>query len=223
MIGRLPRWVWPVAWWLAFVAGGVNAIGLLGVAHQAVSHLTGTTTLLADALATGAGGPPSHLAAIVAAFVLGAAAGGAVVPADPLSTGQRHTAVLLACAASLLAAWRLFPAHPAAALGCAAFACGLQNATTTAYSGAVVRTSHVSGMFTDLGISLGQAVRGGAVGRRRIALCCTVIAGFFGGGLATARLFVAVGYDALLLPVAVLAMLATANALHAAASRRDAH
>ena len=219
MIARLPRWVWPVAWWLAFVAGGVNAIGLLGVAHQAVSHLTGTTTLLADALATGAGAQTLHLTAIVAAFVVGAAVGGAIVPSDPLRSGQRHTAVLLGCAASLLLAWRLFPTHASAALGMAAFACGLQNATTTAYSSAVVRTSHISGMFTDLGISLGTALRGEPIARRRIALCCTVITGFFAGGLATARLFVSAGYDALLLPVAVLAALATANAVHAASRR----
>ena len=103
--------------------------------------------------------------------------------------------------------------------GAGAVYCGLQNATTTAYSGAVVRTSHISGMFTDLGISLGTALRGEPIARRRIALCCTVITGFFAGGLATARLFVSAGYDALLLPVAVLAALATANAVHAASRR----
>lgn len=33
---------------------------------------------------------------------------------------------------------------------------GLQNAMMSTYSGAVIRTTHVSGMFTDLGIFLGH-------------------------------------------------------------------
>ena len=43
----------------------------------------------------------------------------------------------------------------------AAFACGLQNALTTSYSGAVVRTTHLSGIITDIGNVLGMACRGG--------------------------------------------------------------
>lgn len=44
MIAKLSRWVWGGAWALAFVAGMVNVVGLLGFEHQAVTHLTGTTT-----------------------------------------------------------------------------------------------------------------------------------------------------------------------------------
>ena len=48
---QLPRWVWIGAGALACVAGMVNAVGFLGFEHQAVTHLTGTTTLLGAALA----------------------------------------------------------------------------------------------------------------------------------------------------------------------------
>ncbi|HAI90280.1 MAG TPA: DUF1275 domain-containing protein, partial [Alcanivorax sp.] len=46
MLTRLPRWVEVGAFLLAFLAGSVNAVGLLGFSHQSVSHLTGTTSLL---------------------------------------------------------------------------------------------------------------------------------------------------------------------------------
>jgi len=46
VISRLPPWVETGAFTLAFTAGSVNAVGLLGFSHQAVSHLTGTSTLL---------------------------------------------------------------------------------------------------------------------------------------------------------------------------------
>ena len=52
-----------------------------------------------------------------------------------------------------------------------ACACGLQNAMVSTYSEAVVRTTHVSGMFTDLGIFLGHALRGLPVDSRRLRLC----------------------------------------------------
>ena len=50
MISKLPRWVWTGAWVLAFIAGVVNVVGLLGFEHQAITHLTGNTSLFAEAL-----------------------------------------------------------------------------------------------------------------------------------------------------------------------------
>lgn len=37
-------------------------------------------------------------------------------------------------------------------------ACGLQNGLCTTFSGAVIRTTHVTGILTDIGLVLGQAV-----------------------------------------------------------------
>src|SRR3546814_12229893 len=79
-------------------------------------------------------------------------------------------------------------------------ACGLQNAMATTYSGAIVRTTHLSGMFTDPGIMLGHALRGMPVARRRLALCVLSIRVFFIGGVLGAWLFARAGYGALSLP-----------------------
>jgi uncharacterized membrane protein YoaK (UPF0700 family) len=65
MISKLPRWVWTGAWALAFVGGIVNVVGLLGFEHQAVTHLTGTTSMLAAALASLDGAAALHFAAII--------------------------------------------------------------------------------------------------------------------------------------------------------------
>jgi hypothetical protein len=37
-------------------------------------------------------------------------------------------------------------------------ACGLQNGMCTTFSGAVIRTTHVTGILTDIGLILGQAI-----------------------------------------------------------------
>ncbi len=71
MISELPRWVWAGAWVLAFVSGMVNVVGLLGFDHQAVTHLTGTTSILAAALASLDIKTALHFTAIIGSFVAG--------------------------------------------------------------------------------------------------------------------------------------------------------
>jgi uncharacterized membrane protein YoaK (UPF0700 family) len=100
----------------------------------------------------------------------------------------------------LFAAVLLFRRQDVAGAWLAAMACGVQNAMATTYSGAVVRTTHLSGMFTDLGIGLGHALRGVPLQRRRLALCGLIIASFFAGGVLGAFAFFRWHTDALLVP-----------------------
>ena len=154
----LPRWVWVGAGLLACVAGMVNVVGYLGFEHQAVTHLTGTTTLLGEAVARRDLRAISHLGGVALAFMAGAAISGMIVQDSTLRLGRRYGVALVLESVLLFAAIPLFKqGHLAGAL-LAAMACGLQNAMATTYSGAVIRTSHLSGMFTDLGIGLGQSL-----------------------------------------------------------------
>jgi uncharacterized membrane protein YoaK (UPF0700 family) len=100
----------------------------------------------------------------------------------------------------LFAAVPLLAHRNPAGLYAAACACGLQNAMASTYSGTVVRTTHISGMFTDLGIFLGHALRGLPVDSKRLRMCVLVITGFFCGGLAGAVSFHFIGTNALLIP-----------------------
>ncbi|MFG0261845.1 MAG: DUF1275 family protein, partial [Novipirellula sp. JB048] len=89
MITKLPRWVEIGGFWLACIAGTTNAVGLLGFKHQAVSHLTGTSTLLGVALAEIDLLESAHLLAITLSFVFGAAAAGAIIGDAALLLGRR--------------------------------------------------------------------------------------------------------------------------------------
>ena len=213
MAERLATWVWVGAAALAFVAGMVNVVGYLGFEHQAITHLTGTTTLLGAALAQGRGGAALQLAAMVLAFVGGAAVSGLLIQDSVLRLGRRY-GVALALEASLLAiAVPLFQRGQFAGPLLAAGAIGLQNAMVTTYSGAVVRTSHVSGMFTDIGIMLGHALRGLPLARRRLWLCLVIISAFLAGGVAGALAFDQAGYAALYLPASLTGVAGVAYAL----------
>ncbi|VXB80466.1 conserved membrane hypothetical protein [Luteimonas sp. 9C] len=200
---RLPTWVWIGAVALACVAGMVNVIGYLGFEHQAVSHLTGTTSLLGAALVARDWRIVLHLAAVVVAFCAGAAVSGVILQDERLRLGRRYGVTLALEAALLAAAVPLFLRTQIHGALLAAMACGLQNAMVTTYSGALVRTTHLSGMFTDLGLGLGHLIRGRALPVRRLSLSALIIGGFLGGGIAGAWLYGAIGYRALLVPAAL--------------------
>ncbi|WP_024890152.1 YoaK family protein [Luteimonas huabeiensis] len=203
MTERLPRWVWVGAITLACIAGMVNVVGYLGFEHLAVSHLTGTTSLLGAALVEGDWRSVRHLWAILIAFSLGAMLSGLIVQDSTLRLGRRYGVALALEAVLLAASVPMFVHQQLNGALLAAMACGLQNAMVTTYSGAAVRTTHLSGMFTDLGIGLGHLIRGMPLPLRRLTLSGLIISGFLGGGILGAWLFRAMHYYALLIPAAL--------------------
>ena len=208
MISRLPPWVLAGGWALAFVAGIVNVVGLLGFEHQAVTHLTGTTSMLAVALAARDFPAAGHFAAVIGSFLAGTVLSGFIIQDSTLQLGRRYGVALLLESALLCVSVPLFEHHNVCGVYAAACACGLQNAMVSTYSGAAVRTTHVSGMFTDLGIFLGHALRGLPVDSRRLRLCYLIISGFLCGGIAGAVAFHRLGYAALFIPGGLTAMTA---------------
>ena len=201
MINRLPKWVEIGGFFLALNAGVINAIALLGFKHQAVSHLTGTSTFLSLELANLQWNDALHLSFVMLSFVAGAALSGVMIGNTALQLGRNYSVALLFCVLMLLAAWYFLNHNSPYGHYFASAACGLQNAMTSTYSGAVVRTTHVSGIFTDLGVSLGLWLRGQVPDRRKVILYITLITGFLVGGIAGARGFMAFRFDAMLLPV----------------------
>ena len=158
---------------LALVAGALNSAGFYAVGVFS-ANMTGNVSILADRLALGDLLPGFFYLGILATFVLGAA-----VSALITSAGKHHRihaiyALAVLAEAALLTAlgfadlW-LAPGmrEPVLVFGLS-FSMGLQNAIVTRISDARVRTTHISGMATDLGIELGClldiALRQGEVG-----------------------------------------------------------
>jgi len=220
MISKLPRWVWAGAWALAFVGGTVNVIGLLGFEHQAVTHLTGTTSMLAAALASLDGAATLHFAAIIGSFVAGTVLSGFLIQDSTLQLGRRYGIALLLESILLCVAIPLLKRSNIFGIYFAACACGLQNAMVSTYSGAVIRTTHVSGMFTDLGIFLGHTLRGLPVDSRRLRLCLLVISGFLVGGVVGAVGFHHFNYSTLFIPAALTALTSIAYGTYLFLKRR---
>jgi uncharacterized membrane protein YoaK (UPF0700 family) len=200
MINKLPRWVWIGGSILAFIAGMINAVGFMGFKHQAVTHLTGTTTLLGIAVANGDGRTAISLFGLAASFLGGSIFSGILIQQSTLKLGGRYGIALLIESILLFGAIPLL--HRQNSLGdyLASAACGLQNGMASTYSGAVLRTTHVSGIFTDLGIFIGHYIRRLPVDRRRVQLYLILLCSFFCGGGAGASAFKYFGYNTLIFP-----------------------
>lgn len=208
MITSMPKWVEYGTFVLALTAGCINAIGLLGFAHQAVSHLSGTATQLGANLIAGNLTELLHLFAILLSFMLGAAVSGFVLSGISLKLGRHYDSLLWAEAGLLAGAALLLVLGNTVGHYLASAACGLQNALVTTYSGAIIRTTHITGIFTDLGIMLGAAGRGKTLNKRRFTLFIIIIVGFTLGGSLGAALFAKLNFYALFVPAATCGALA---------------
>lgn len=207
VISKLPRWIETSGFCLAAIAGSVNAVGLLGFQHQAVSHLTGTSSLLGLTLVEGSLRDAGHLVLVLLAFVVGAVLSGALVERAVLRLERGYAVALLVEAGLLVMAMLSLRRGSTTGHLFASMACGLQNGMVSTFSGATVRTTHVSGLFTDLGTMLGERLRGHAFDPRRLTLYLILIAGFIGGSALGAGLFPVFGFDTLAVPASVAALL----------------
>jgi uncharacterized membrane protein YoaK (UPF0700 family) len=200
VLRQLPRWAWIGGGVLASIAGMVNAAGYMGFRHQSITNLTGSTSLLGVALGTGDIGEALHWALSIASFVLGAVVSGLIVQQRTLKLGRRYGVALMLESLLLFAAVPLLEASNPVGLYLAAMAAGLQNGMASTYSGMVFRTTHVSGMFTDLGIYMGQRLRGLDVDTLRIRVCALVTSAFLFGSIVGALLFRVLQERTLLIP-----------------------
>lgn len=215
MISQLPKWVELGAFYLALIAGCINAIGLLGFEHQSVSHLSGTATLLGTELLSLKLQKIFHLVGILLSFLGGACVAGFLLHGSTLKLGRHYDTALfiefiLLCVSSWLLVSGSFYGHFLASA-----ACGLQNALATTYSGAIVRTTHVTGIFTDLGIMLGCVFRGQALDRRKGKLFIFIILGFILGGTSGALLYTEFAFVSLIIPAAACLLMATCYRFYA--------
>lgn len=184
MLRKLPPWAWVGGGVLAFIAGSINAVGFLGFRHQPITHLTGTTTELGVALVQGNVSEAWHWFAAILSFVAGAVISGFIVRQEVLQLGRRYGVVLVLESLLLFVSVPLLHEGRDAGLYVAAMACGLQNAMVSTYSGAIFRTTHLTGIFTDLGIYLGQRLRGLEMDPLRLHLYLLVSSSFLVGAVA---------------------------------------
>lgn len=207
MVPVFPRWIWLWVLLLPIVAGSVNVTALLFLRHGGITHLTGVATEAAAGTGRLDAALVAHAALVIGLYCLGCAASG-YVHRLPRWVPTRRAAALLAGEAALIAVATDSTLPELSSLACLALAMGLQNGLTTVVSGALLRTTHLTGMFTDAAVAVGQSFGGRPWDRRRVVLCMTVIAGFLAGGILAGAGFGRAGLAILWVPASVAATVA---------------
>lgn len=197
---------------LAFVAGAINAGGFLAVL-QYTSHMTGIVSSMADNLVL------SNMAAVATGLAsLVSFTAGAAYSTILINWGRHHRmrseyaypllweALLLLCFGLM---GNVLESHQALAVPLTVlllcFIMGLQNAIITKVSKAEIRTTHMTGIVTDIGIELGKLVyinsqkesaryKPVRTNWRRLALLASLLLSFFVGGAVGAVGFKSAGY-----------------------------
>jgi uncharacterized membrane protein YoaK (UPF0700 family) len=194
---------------LSFVAGATNAGGFLAVGRY-TSHMTGIVSSIADDLILGQLGLALAGITCLMAFVLGAMCTAIMVNWGLRQHLHSSYSLPLMLESFALLVFGLFGAAITAhspifmpmtvVLLC--FIMGLQNAVITKISKAEIRTTHITGLVTDMGIELGKMLyinrlQGSTpvqVNRDRLRVQGTLVAGFLTGGLLGAWGFKYMGY-----------------------------
>ena len=221
MINRLPGWVWFGGVLLTFCAGMVNAMAYLSFSSQAVSHTTGSITLASVSMATGDWRSVWHLLVVVLAFMAGAFLSGLIVKGESLRLRRGYGVILLLESLLLVGSFWLYQRNSFNGQLVASLACGLQNAMVSTFSGAVLRTTHMTGIVTDIGAKLGRWLRGAPMDKRRLVLYLLLLVGFFSGGWLGARLFQTHQYAGLLVPALITASAGAGYTLYVNRIRRQ--
>lgn len=204
------------------IAGCVNAVGFLSVHRQALCHMSGIMTTIGLDTATSRFDLASQAFGILAAFFLGALASGFILRQSSLQIGRRYGVVLAIESALLFAATHFLREGLRSGEFLAAMACGLQNAMASSYSHAIVRTTHVTGMVTDLGVACGHLLRGQTVEWQRFRLYGVLLSGFTVGSWLGAYGFTRLGYDTMLFPAALAGCAGLSYAIYKQIERQQA-
>ena len=186
---RLPLWIQVGTFMLAVNAGMINVLGLLTVLHQSVSHMTGNVSLLAQALLHFDIAQIIYLFCVVVCYVIGSFYSGLILGSSSFRLDRLYGIPLSLVTIFILLCWIFLPYFPRYALLWACVAMGVQNAMISHYKGTIIRTTHLSGVLTDLGLALGYRARGLDVDRKRVILHLLILCGFFLGGLIASLIY----------------------------------
>jgi len=190
-----PGWVLAGGCLLAILASAVNADFMIRLGVS-VSHLTGDLSrITSEAVKSDSLWTPrlALLGLSVVGFIGGAATSGFFIHHPNVELSRPYGRSVIAVGALLIAA-HFTAASGSVDLACflAAWACGMQNALATRYRGLVLRTTHITGLLTDLGQLLGMRLRGHPIELWKITtpfvLAVAFTTGAFGGALLNLKL-----------------------------------
>lgn len=187
---------------LTLVAGYMNAISIL-LAGIPAAHMSGTSSKAGIQLGQDKFIAFSDTVLMIPSFIFGAFMASILVQSKPYHMSHHYNRVFLLGTCVLLAGFIIETTIDTSStrFGTAyltAFVCGLQNAASSMYSNNLLRTTHVTGTATDIGILLGHFVIGKESEFFRLYIFIPLIMAYIAGGALGGAMYDIYGSYALL-------------------------
>ena len=195
------RWVITGGCALAFLGAAINAYYLIKLGTS-VSHLTGDLSKVAMNVTQSHHHVTNEALNLIFAatcFVLGAAGAGFCIHHPTIEFSRPYGRAIIAIGLCLFGAHFSFDTLPSLSISLAGFACGFQNALATHYRGMILRTTHITGLLTDLGTNLGMRLKGYDIARWKLLVPACLVTSFFAGAVFGSTLVIVLDRLALLI------------------------
>lgn len=202
---------------LSFVAGIVNVTGFLAI-QQLTTNVTGHFALFIFDFENFKFWKASIYFLFIIAFLFGSFASGFMIEmfkeTKRLNVFVLPTLLEVAILLAVIIFYNITAVSYPGVIACALlFAMGLQNSFVTKISNAVVRTTHLTGLFTDLGIELSQLFFPHSHHidkiKATIKLRIFIISFFFFGGITAGFFYSGLGWKSNTLILAAIILLAS--------------
>ena len=147
---------------MSFGASFLNT-GFLLSTGASISHLTGDIARIGSGLSAfgySNGVQVVNVTTATFGFITGAIISGFLLHHPTLEISKPYGRILSVLGICLIAAHYSYSDLPILSIGIASAVCGTQNALASRYRGVVLRTTHLTGLFTDFGIHMGMKLRG---------------------------------------------------------------
>ncbi|QKI90184.1 YoaK family protein [Thiomicrorhabdus xiamenensis] len=193
---------------MASMAGYINSAMLMEFGIP-VSQMTGVASRLSEAM--------SHMnldallipLSILIGFLIGAILSGLIIGRAQYKTSANYGHALLLNGGLLGSATLFSFYHSETSLFFSAVACGLQNALVASYRGQQLRTTHMTGTVTDIGVHIALKLKTRQPWPWQANLLLVLLGSFLVGGILGIFAFQSIPYWSMILPCIINILLGT--------------
>lgn len=165
---------------LCFLGGYINAICIVKYSYT-VSHFTGNISRTAINISHGNFDEIFKIFTIITAFIVGTIISGFLVDGREFNLKKRYGYASIVLGSGLLVLY-LFFYDTLLFFYYLPFMIGVENGLFISYKGVVVRTSHITGNLTDMGVYIGHCIKGKIEDKWKVFFCLFTILSFMIGG-----------------------------------------
>lgn len=182
-------WVYLAAILLPFNGGFINAATLISFLHNSVGYVTGNIAFAGTYFAVKDYSMFFGMLALILCFIFGAFISGLMIKSESFHKDYRYELNLMIQMTLVLVSIGLLHYQIKYSEFLLSTTLGLQNAMTTHYGTALIRTTHMTGTATDLGVLIAHWFKGKPIQLWKLTLYSTLILFFLMGSIIGALVF----------------------------------